>query len=377
MLIFYTAGESHGRGVFTFVDGLPAGLKVAKDLINTDLERRQKGYGRGSRMSIEKDQVDILSGIRGGFTLGSPVLMAVWNRDFNNWQDYMDPWKIIEGKELYTPRPGHADLPGAARFRHKDLRNVLERSSARETAGRVAAGGLLRSFLKTLGVEAFSWVRRIGDAAFDGEFDTQLRDSSSVFCPDPDTTIDMEKIIDEIKENGDTIGGEFRVVLTGLPAGIGSYTQWDQRLDTLVSSHLMSIPGIKAVQIGKGIDCARLPGSQIHDEIEPSVPKSRKSNNAGGMEGGVSNSEPIEVTCTMKPIPTLKKGLGSIDIRNGSAVKAQYERSDYCAVPAASVVGEAMVIIAVSTAIINSFPSPNMDALAEAFDAQKAYWESL
>ena len=377
MLIFHTAGESHGRGVFAFLDGLPAGLTADKDLINADLARRQKGYGRGGRMTIEKDEVDVLSGIRGGITLGSPVLMAVWNRDFENWKKHMDPWDIDGGRELHTPRPGHADLAGAARFRHHDLRNVLERSSARETAGRVAAGGLLRSLLKSLGISAHSWVRRIGDAVYDGGFYRGNSDQSSVFCPDPQTTISMEGIIDEMKAAGDTIGGEFKVVIEGLPAGIGSYTQWDQRLDTLISSHLISIPGIKAVQIGRGVDCAWLPGSQVHDEITASRPVIRKSNNAGGMEGGVSNGEPIEVTCTMKPIPTLKKGLETIDIRDGSAARAQYERSDCCAVPAASVVGEAMMIIAVSKAILMSFASPTMDALKHAFAVQRTYWESL
>jgi len=377
MLIFYTAGESHGRGVFSFLDGLPAGLKVDRDLIDADLARRQKGYGRGGRMAIEKDVVDVLSGIRGGITLGSPVLMAVWNRDFENWKEYMDPWDIAGGRELHTPRPGHADLSGAARFRHLDLRNVLERSSARETAGRVAAGGLLRSLLGSLGITAHSWVRRIGDAVYEGDFDRAQTDQSSVFCPDPQTTISMENSIDEMQALGDTIGGEFKVVIEGVPAGIGSYTQWDQRLDTIISSHLMSIPGIKAVQIGRGIDCARLPGSLLHDEITASRPVRRKSNNAGGMEGGVSNGEPIEVACTMKPIPTLKKGLETIDIRDGSAARARYERSDYCAVPAASVVGEAMMIIALSKAILMSFASPNMEALGKAFALQRTYWESL
>jgi len=377
MLIFYSAGESHGRGTFSFLDGLPSGLTVSRELIDADLSRRQKGYGRGGRMAIEKDRVDVLSGIRGGKTIGSPVLMAVWNRDFENWKEYMDPWDIIPGKELYTPRPGHADLAGAARFGHTDLRNVLERSSARETAARVAAGGLLRSLLKSLNIEAVSWVKRIGDVSFEGGFDPEKRDSSSVFCPDQDASDAMEKEIDAVKESGDTIGGEFRITITGIPAGIGSYTQWDQRLDTIISAHLMSIPGIKAVQIGMGIDCARLPGSMIHDEIIPSKPKKRATNNAGGIEGGVSNGESIEVTCTMKPIPTLQKGLASIDIRTGSALMAQYERSDYCAVPAACVVGEAMMIIAISKAILMSFPLPTMEALDKAFSVQRSYWESL
>jgi chorismate synthase len=377
MLHFYTAGESHGRGVFSFLDGLPAGLKVDRDTINADLARRQKGYGRGPRMSIEQDIVDVLSGIRGGFTLGSPVLMAVWNRDFEDWKEYMDPWEIIPGRELHTPRPGHADLAGAARFRHTDLRNVLERSSARETAGRVAAGGLLRSFLFCLGIKAYSWVTRIGASAYNGPFDQMKRDSSSVFCPDERSTQDMEHVIDQIASAGDSIGGEFVVVIEGLPAGIGSYTQWDQRLDALLSMYLMSIPAIKAVQIGAGVACGELPGSKVHDPILPTQPKTRSSNNAGGLEGGVTNGNPVVVKCTMKPIPTLKKGMPTFDMRTGMAVQANYERSDVCAVPAASVVGEAMAIIAVSSAIIAGYNQPSMDALKKAFDKHRKFWVGL
>ena len=377
MLTFYTAGESHGRGAFAFLDGIPAGLKVDRDTIDADLSRRQKGYGRGGRMAIEEDRVDVLSGLRGGCTLGGPILLAVWNRDFENWKEHMDPWEILAGRELYTPRPGHADLSGAARFRHTDLRNVLERSSARDTAARVAAGGLLRSLLGDLGMEVYSWVRRIGDVEFSGQYDRGLRDSSSVFCPDDEATRVMERLIDRALEQGDTLGGEFKVVLEGLPAGIGSYTQWDRRLDTLLAAQLMSIPGIKAVQVGMGVEAAMLPGSLVHDEIFPGSPKKRTTNNAGGVEGGVSNGQPIEIVCTMKPIPTLKKGLRSVDIRTGSAVRAQYERSDCCAVPAASVVGEAAVIIAVSQAVLFSFGLPSMALLRDAFDSHRAYWESL
>jgi chorismate synthase len=377
MLHFYTAGESHGRGVFSLLDGLPAGLKVDKDIINTDLARRQKGYGRGLRMSIEQDTVDVLSGIRGGITLGSPVLMAVWNRDFDNWKQYMDPWEIIPGRELHTPRPGHADLAGAARFRHSDLRNVLERSSARETAGRVAAGGLMRCFLSCLDIKAYSWVTRIGALTYDGPFDLLKRDSSSMFCPDEKSTQDMEHVIDKIASAGDSIGGEFKVVIEGLPAGIGSYTQWEQRLDALLSMHLMSIPAIKAVQIGAGVACGEMRGSQVHDPILPTRPKTRSSNNAGGLEGGVTNGEPVEITCTMKPIPTLKKGMSTFDMRTGKAVQASYERSDVCAVPAASVVGESMAIISVSCAIIEGYNQPNMESLKTAFDTHRRFWEGL
>jgi len=377
MLTFYTAGESHGRGIFAFLDGLPSGLAVDRTLIDADLSRRQKGYGRGGRMSIEKDTVDILSGMRGGITLGSPVLMAVWNRDFDNWKELMDPWGIIPGRELYTPRPGHADLAGAARFRHQDLRNVLERSSARETAGRVAAGGFLRSFLKALGIEEYSWVTRIGPVEFAGPFDRERRDSSSVFIPDHDATKDAERVIEEAAGKGDTLGGEFTIRLEGIPAGIGSYTQWDQRLDAQFSSALMSIPGIKAVQIGAGVECARLPGSLIHDPILPTRPKGRSSNNAGGLEGGITNGQPVVLRCSMKPIPTLKKGLPSIDLRSNTSVLAEYERSDVCAVPAASVVGGAMAVIAISSAILAGFGQPNMESLLKVFDEHRSYWEGI
>jgi chorismate synthase len=377
MLVFNTAGESHGRGVFAFLDGLPAGLAVDRESIENDLARRQMGYGRGGRMAIEKDRVDVLSGLRGGRTLGSPVLLAVWNADFENWKDHMDPWSIAPGREFHSPRPGHADLAGAARFRHTDLRNVLERSSARETAGRVAAGGLLRSFLATLGVHVHSWVTRIGPAVFEGTYSKEQCDSSSVFCPDPQATLAMEQAIDHAREQGDSLGGDFTVVISGLPAGIGSYTQWDQRLDALITMHLMSIPAIKAVQIGAGVACGGLPGSLVHDPILPTKPRSRPTNNAGGLEGGMSNGEPIVLRCTMKPIPTLTRGLPTFDMLTGEETAAGYERSDVCAVPAASVVGEAMAIIAVAGAILSGFAQPSMEALVQAFAGQRRFWEGL
>lgn len=377
MLIFFTAGESHGRGVFAFLDGIPAGIPIDRETIDEDLSRRQKGYGRGERMAIEKDTVDVLSGLRGGLTLGGPVILAVWNRDWENWEQFMDPWGILSGRELFTPRPGHADLAGAARFHHRDLRNVLERASARETAARVAAGGLLRSFLSQLGIEVYSWVTRIADTRYAGDFHRKKRDSSSVFCPDALITEEMERAIDHAQSRGDTVGGEFRVVVDGLPAGIGSYTQWDQRLDTILGAHLFSIPGIKAVQVGRGIESAGLFGSDMHDPILPTKPKSRGSNNAGGLEGGVSNGQTIELTCTMKPIPTLKKGLPTVDLRDGSPVSAEYERSDVCAVPPASIVGEAMAIVSITQAVLAGFTQPHMESLREAFVRHRLFWESL
>ncbi|MDT8272926.1 MAG: chorismate synthase [Desulfomonilia bacterium] len=377
MFTFLTAGESHGRGVFAFLDGIPAGLDVSRETMDEDLSRRQQGYGRGDRMALEKDTVDVLCGLRGGMTLGSPLILAVWNRDWENWQQFMDPWDIIPGREFFTPRPGHADLAGTARFHHRDLRNVLERASARETTARVAGGGLLRCFLARLGVEVYSWVTRIGDTHYTGDFDRHRRDASSVFCPDSQLSREMEQTIDDVRAQGDTVGGAFRVVVHGLPAGIGSYTQWNQRLDAMLGSFLFSIPGIKAVQTGSGVKSGHLFGSQMHDTILPGHPKSRGSNNAGGLEGGVSNGQPIELTCTMKPIPTLKAGLASVDLRTGTPVSADYERSDTCAVPAASVVGEAMTILAVSQAILTGFTQPSMDAVAQAFKRHRDHWESL
>lgn len=369
MLTFYTAGESHGRGIFAFLDGIPSGLNIPREVIDNDLARRQMGYGRGGRMKIEKDSVDVLSGIRGGITLGSPVLLAVWNADFENWKSYMDPFSIVPGKELYTPRPGHADLPGAIRFGHKDLRNVLERASARETAGRVAAGGFLRCLLNELGIKVYGFVTAIGKVRFNGAFDIIKRDASSVFCPDPLVSEEMEQEIEKAIKEGDTLGGDFRIEVTGLPAGIGSSAQWNKRLDTLISAFMMSIPAIKAVQIGKGVESGAMRGSVLHDEIYAGG--RRATNNAGGIEGGISNSKNIIVTCTMKPIPTLIKGLNSIDIRNGAETMAQYERSDYCAVPAASVVGEAMMIISIVSAILDDFGQANIDELKYAFDEHR------
>jgi chorismate synthase len=369
MLTFYTAGESHGRGIFAFLDGIPAGLEISKEVIDNDLTRRQMGYGRGGRMKIEKDKVDVLSGIRGGITLGSPVLLAVWNADFENWKSFMDPFSIVPGKELYTPRPGHADLPGSIRFGHTDLRNVLERSSARETAGRVAAGGFLRCLLKALDIEVYGFVTGIGKARFNGDFDKTKRDASSVFCPDPAESEKMEQEIENAIKDGDTLGGDFRIEVKGFPAGIGSSSQWNKRLDTMISASMMSIPAIKAVQIGKGALSGGMKGSVLHDKIY--AEGKRKTNNAGGIEGGISNGENIVVSCTMKPIPTLLSGLNSIDIRSGAEVKAQYERSDYCAVPAASVVGEAMMIISITSAILNDFGQANMAELKYSFDEHR------
>lgn len=377
MLVFHTAGESHGRGIFAFLDGVPAGLVVDRSTMDADLSRRQAGYGRGPRMVIERDRVDVLAGLRGGITLGSPILLAVWNADHANWKEFMDPWNITEGKELFTPRPGHADLAGAARYRHGDLRNVLERASARETSGRVAAGGLLKSMLAELGITVHAWVTRIGPVSFEGPFDKDARDASSVFCPDEKATREMERAIDRAASEGDSLGGEFVVRVDGVPAGIGSYTQWDQRLDAQLALHLMSIPAIKAVQIGAGIRCAELPGSSVHDPIVPTIPISRPTNNAGGLEGGVTNGESIVARCTMKPIPTLLKGLPTMDMRGRVAVQASYERSDVCAVPAASVVGEAMAAIAVSSAILAGFTQPTMAGLKAAFAEHRRHWECL
>ncbi len=369
MLTFYTAGESHGRGIFAFLGGMPAGLEVSKEAIDSDLARRQMGFGRGGRMKIEKDSVDVLSGIRGGITLGSPVLLAVWNADFENWKGYMDPFSIVPGKELYTPRPGHADLPGAIRFGHRDLRNVLERASARETAGRVAAGGLLRCLLNELGIEVYGYVTGIGKVRFDGEFDRTKRDISSVFCPDAKVSEEMEQEIEKAIKDGDTLGGDFIIEVKGLPAGIGSSSQWNIRLDTMISASMMSIPAIKAVQIGKGALSGAMRGSDLHDEIYAGG--KRRTNNAGGIEGGISNGENIVVTCTMKPIPTLLSGRNSIDMRSGAEVKAQYERSDYCAVPAASVVGEAMMIISIASSILSDLGQGNIAEVKHSFDEHR------
>jgi len=380
MLRFFTAGESHGKGIFALVDGFPANFEVDFDFINNELARRQKGYGRGGRMKIEKDRVEFLSGVRLGKTLGSPILMAVWNKDYENWKEIMkpEPGELEEDKKLTKPRPGHADLPGVIKYGFDDIRNVLERASARETVGRVLAGSLCKNALLELGIFVGSYVVSIGSAqvneesykslSFKERF--ELAERSEVRIPVRDESAErmFKEEIDRARENGESLGGVFEVFAIGVPPGLGSHTQWDKRLDGRIARAVMSVQGIKGVEIGIGFRGAKLKGSQFHDEIFYDGKFYRKTNNAGGIEGGISNGEPIVVRAFMKPIPTLYKPLRSVDIKTKQAFKAEVERSDICAVPSASVVAESMLAIVLFDAILETCP-------ADSFDRLKEYWK--
>jgi len=381
MLRFFTAGESHGKGIFAYLEGIPANFQVDFEFINRELSRRQGGYGRGGRMKIEKDRVEFLSGVRLGKTLGTPILMAVWNRDYKNWEEIMkpEPGELPEEKKVTRPRPGHADLPGALKFGFDDLRNVLERSSARETAGRVATGALCKNVLRELGVEIGSYVVSIGsvrieESEIEGVPLTERfkrAESSVVRVPVPEKDNLFKEEIDRAKREGESLGGTFVVFAVGMPPGIGSHTQWDRRLDGRIAQALMSIQAIKGVEIGLGFRGAELPGSKVHDEIFYSREKGfyRETNRAGGIEGGMTNGEPILVRTAMKPIPTLYNPLRSVDLNTKEPFEASIERSDVCAVPAASVVAESMVAITLLSAVLEEFP-------ATSFDRLKRWWEN-
>jgi chorismate synthase len=375
MLRFLTAGESHGPGLTVIVEGLPAGVPVDRDAIDADLKRRQGGYGRGGRMKIETDRVEILSGVRHGKTLGSPVSFLVRNRDFENWRDVMapdPPEPAVKRRVLRYPRPGHADLAGALKYLTGDLRNVLERASARETTMRVAAGALARALLATVGVFVRSHVLRIGQAALPGGPPTAWEalaavEDSPVRCADPATSQAMVAEIDRCKKQGDTIGGVFEVAVKGLPPGLGSFAQWDRRLDGRLAQALMSIPAIKAVSIGEGFLAGQTSGAGFHDEIlyEDSRGVVRPTNHAGGLEGGVTNGEELRAQAVVKPIPTLLIPLRSIDLETKEPQAASVERSDTCVVPAAGVVGEAMAAWVAADALLEKFGG---DSLTELLD---------
>jgi chorismate synthase len=381
MLRFLTAGESHGRALVVIIDGMPAGLAVDTSALTRDLRRRQRGYGRGRRMAIEADAALIVGGVRHGRTTGAPVALTIENRDWVNWEFTMhadaEPPADAAGARrppVTRPRPGHADLAGAIKYGHADIRDVLERASARETAARVAAGALARQLLAQLSIEVASHVVAIGPERTPGgaPFDeiAALPDDSPTRCVDPGAAARMVAAIDAAREAGDTLGGVFEVAARGVPAGLGSYAQWDRRLDGRLAQALMSIPAIKAVSIGIGAEAAGLRGSQVHDEILPRggaagadapLPARRPTNHAGGLEGGVTNGQELRVSASMKPIATLMSPLRSIDLRTGLDAPAAIERSDVCAVPAASVVGEAMVAFVLADACLERFGGDAID----------------
>jgi chorismate synthase len=381
MLRFLTAGESHGQALVAIVEGVPAGLALDIDAITNDLRRRQTGYGRGRRMAIESDRAQPLSGVRHGRTTGAPIALLIPNRDWENWQRTMHVEAEMpasasgaERPPVTRPRPGHADLAGFVKYGHDDMRNVLERASARETAARVAVGAIARQLLGAVDTRVVSHVTAIGSAAIANplaiSFTAALAigDDTPLHCADPEIERQMIAEIDRARDAGDTMGGSFEVIAHGVPPGLGSYVQWDRKLDGRLAQAMMSIPAIKAVGIGLGPAVAAIPGSRVHDEILVGGPTAalgvrRPTNNAGGLEGGVTNGEDLRITGYMKPISTLMKPLRSVDLTTMTESPATVERSDVCAVPAAAVVGEAMVAIVLADALVEKFGGDSVDEL--------------
>jgi chorismate synthase len=394
---FITAGESHGPSLGAVVEGVPAGLPLTEADLEVDLARRQRGYGRGARQTIEKDRATILSGVRHGRTLGSPILLQVANRDWENWTRVMQvgPLSEAEAAELAAladggtkraqpitrVRPGHADLAGALKYHFNDVRNVLERSSARETAARVAAGGVARAFLRELGIDVWSFTAEVGGVAVDPANCTRTReeaDASPLRCPDPVAEGRMIARIDEARSRGDTIGGVFEVVVHGAPIGLGSYTHWDRRLDTTLAAAVMSIHIVKGVEFGLGFEQTRRFGSEVHDVIEGRRDDGtwvHRTNNAGGLTGGVTNGEPIVIRGAVKPISTLARPLPTTDLISGEPVDtAHYERSDISVVPAAGVIGESMVMLTLAAAVLDKTGG---DSMVEITDNLRRYRERI
>ena len=359
-LRFLTAGESHGQCLTAIVEGIPAGLKIDFSAMDTDMARRQKGYGRGGRMVIEQDHAEFLSGVRFGETMGDPITLCIKNKDWKNWTERMSVAGPIAGDMVTAARPGHADLTGIKKYDRKDIRDILERASARETAARVAVGALCKQFLRECGISIVSQVIKIGGISINRDHVNPADIGvvpSELNCYDQSAEAAMKERIQKAKAEGDTLGGVFEILVRNVPLGVGSHIQWDRRLDARLAGALMSIQAIKGVEIGEGFGYADLPGSLSHDEIfyDDNSEIARKTNRAGGLEGGMSNGEEIVLRAVMKPIPTLMKTLHSIDIKSHEAVLACKERSDVCAVSAASVVGEAMTSIVMTAAILEEF----------------------
>ncbi|PGS48878.1 chorismate synthase [Bacillus sp. AFS041924] len=383
---YLTAGESHGPQLTTIIEGVPAGLPILAEEINVELRRRQGGYGRGRRMQIEKDTAQITSGVRQGYTLGSPIALVVENNDFKHWTNIMgaEPLENLEyeGKRSITkPRPGHADLNGAIKYGFRDVRNVLERSSARETTVRVAAGAVAKKLLSELGITIASHVIEIGgvkakNLEYKNVEDLHNRaENSEVRCIDAEATENMKSLIDDAKQNGDSVGGIVEVVIEGMPAGVGSYVHYDRKLDSKIAGAIVSINAFKGVEFGIGFQAGSLPGSEVHDEIAYSKDQGyyRLSNRAGGFEGGMTTGMPIVVRAVMKPIPTLYKPLKSVDIETKEVYEASIERSDSCAVPAASVVAEHIVAWEVAKALIEQFESDQLERLKRNIEDYREY----
>ncbi|MCI4625308.1 MAG: chorismate synthase [Candidatus Magnetoovum sp. WYHC-5] len=376
-----TAGESHGPQLTGIIEGIPSNLELSEDYINIQLKRRQIGYGRGGRMKIESDKARILSGVRWGKTLGSPITLVVENKDWSNWEKAMSSKEDAEGTKepVLRPRPGHADLAGAIKYNFQDIRNVLERSSARETAMRVSVGAVCRKLLESFGIQVGSFVIRIGSVGRDYVENAQLvelfdaAEGSPVRCPFLDDSKGMVELIDAVSGEGDSIGGVFEVFALNVPVGLGSYVHWDRRLEGRLAQALMSIQAVKGVEVGLGFEMARRWGSEVMDEIFYEKGFYRATNSAGGIEGGMSNGEPIVLRAAMKPIPTQKKPLRSVDISSKAPVAAAYERSDVCAVPACSVIAEAMVSIIVADALLEKFGGDSIEETKRNVDSYRGY----
>ncbi|HET9095505.1 MAG TPA: chorismate synthase [Candidatus Baltobacteraceae bacterium] len=363
MFRYLTAGESHGPALAGILDGIPAHLHLDIERVNAELTKRQGGYGRGGRMKIERDELEFLAGVRGSYTLGSPIAVVIRNRDFENVRELMDPI-TGHGKPLTNPRPGHADYAGALKYRHRDLRNVLERASARETALRVGIGAICAQFLEALGITTRSYVHRIGpvEAPELDDFSQDDVEASEVRCPHAAASQAMIEAIDRAKKAGDTLGGQYIVRIDGVPAGVGSNRQPDTRLDGVLAGALMAMQTVKAVEVGLGADVASRPGSGAHDVFALEGGEVvRTSNRAGGIEGGMSNGQPITLRVSVKPIPTLMKALPSVNLHEGTDAPASIVRSDVCVVPAAAVVGEAMVRLALTAPILEKYGGDSMD----------------
>ena len=380
-LRYLTAGESHGPGLTAIVEGMPANLELSVSDINRHLARRQEGYGRGGRMQIERDQVVFMSGVRWGKTLGSPITLSIQNRDWENWQKAMSSAAEDRQQDIAIthPRPGHADLSGVIKYRQEDARNILERSSARETAARVAVGALCATFLRSLGIEVLGYVTEIGGVCAETQIDdyrARFERSEVSPCRTYCATAEQAMIsaIDAAKAAGDSLGGVVEVAVLGLPVGLGSHVHWDKRLDGRLAAAVMSIQAFKGVEVGLGFEAARRPGSQVHDEIfQQGEQIRRKTNRAGGLEGGMTNGEPLVIRGAMKPIPTLYQPLQTIDMKTKEPFAAVVERSDACAVPAAAVVAEAVVAIEVASAMLQKFGGDAMEEIRQNLDAYQQY----
>ncbi|MGH9497393.1 MAG: chorismate synthase [Candidatus Sulfotelmatobacter sp.] len=381
MLRYFTAGESHGEALVAFLSGIPAGLKIDQPFLDRELWRRQQGYGRGGRMKIERDTAHILSGVRHGQTIGSPISIQLENRDWKNWQESLpvgdgDPAKH---RRVASPRPGHADLAGALKYNFPEARYILERASARESAARVAIGAIAKLFLRDLGIDVLSHVITTGSVSLQGEVPWEkinalhAKEEVLLNCADPEAEQRMKEEVDKVLKTGDSLGGVFEVVAHGVPPGLGTYAQWDERLDAQLAAAVMSLQAVKAVEIGSGVAAAFSPGSQVHDEIGYTSHSgftafSRTHNNAGGIEGGISNGEEIRVRGYLKPISTLRRPLQSVDFATREPIKAAYERSDVCVVPAAGVAAEAMVALTLARAALEKFGGDSMSETLRNFE---------